>query len=105
MAVNAADDVYYPKASDGRRVELTEEALWQYIQDLENHYLEEESMLSYSQKVLKSISKRIMAVFGVVVAHPYLSILATVSGVYFLIKKINSSGGPETRPEGIEKAD
>ncbi|KAG0047876.1 hypothetical protein BGZ83_007141 [Gryganskiella cystojenkinii] len=105
MAVNSVDEVYYPKASDGRRVELTEEALWQYILDLENHSLEEESMLSYSQKTFRSLSNRISAVFGTVVAHPYLSILATVSGVYFLIKKINSSGGPETRPEGIEKAD
>lgn len=105
MAVNSVDEVYYAKAADGRRVELTEEALWQYIQDLEEGSLEEESMLSYAQKVFRNISSRVSGAAGTVAAHPYLALIVTVSGVYFLVKKVIAYVNEDTRPTGIEKAD
>ncbi|GJJ72042.1 hypothetical protein EMPS_04399 [Entomortierella parvispora] len=105
MAVNSIEEVYYAKAADGRRVELTEEALWQYIQDLESGSLEEESMLNYAQKVFRSISGHVSGVFSTVAAHPYIALIVVISSVYLLVKKAIAYVNEDVRPAGTVKAD
>ncbi|KAG0306964.1 hypothetical protein BGZ98_001386 [Dissophora globulifera] len=104
MAVNSQDEAYFPHGSDGRRVALDEEALLQYITDMETGALTEQSMLSYPEKVFRHISGNIWAVFGFVGNHPFASIMLGASLMYAVYRKLESSG-PELRPESVAKAD
>ncbi|KAG0250398.1 hypothetical protein BG011_008386 [Mortierella polycephala] len=104
MAVNSGQDVLYPHDADGRRVALEEEALLQYISDIEDGNLIEQSMLSYAQRTFKSVSDRATGVFGFVGDHPYATLLVGCGIVYAVVRKLGSSGS-ETRYEGLAKAD
>ncbi|KAG0199841.1 hypothetical protein BGX28_006968 [Mortierella sp. GBA30] len=104
VAVNSQDEVYYPHGADGRRVPMEEEALLEYVAGVESGSLEEQSMLSYTQKTFRHVSSRISSVFGFVGDHPYVSMILGSAAVYALVKKLGE-GGAEMRPDGLAKAD
>ncbi|KAI1295890.1 hypothetical protein EDD11_007698 [Mortierella claussenii] len=105
IAVNSQNEVFYPTAADGRRVAIEEEALLQYVADLEAGQLEERSMLSYAQKTFRRISGNVSSVFGFVGNHPFLSMIMGTTLVYGLVRKLGGNGGPESRAESLAKAD
>ncbi|KAG0224587.1 hypothetical protein BGX31_007933 [Mortierella sp. GBA43] len=104
LAVNSDREVYYPHASDGRRVPIEKAALLQYIADMETGDLTEQSMLSYSQRAIKHLSGQVSAVFGVVGNHPFLSVILAAALVYGLAKKAGAIGS-EPRLDNLSKAD
>ncbi|KAF9942972.1 hypothetical protein BGZ67_008603 [Mortierella alpina] len=104
VAVNSLEEVYYPHGADGRRVPLEEEALLEYIAGVETGSLEEQSMLSYMQKLFRQLSGRISSAFGFIANHPYVSMILGSAAVYALVKKLGDTGA-DIRPEGVAKAD
>ncbi|KAF9573978.1 hypothetical protein EC968_007664 [Mortierella alpina] len=104
VAVNSVEEVYYAHGADGRRVPLEEEALLEFIGGVETGSLEQQSMLSYTQKLFRQLSGRIASVFGFIASHPYVSMILGSAAVYALVKKLGDTGG-DFRPEGLAKAD
>ncbi|KAF9966584.1 hypothetical protein BGZ70_001893 [Mortierella alpina] len=104
VAVNSQEEVYYPHGADGRRVPLEEDAILEYVSGVETGSLEEQSMLSYMQKLFRQLSGRISAVFGFIGNHPYVSMILGSAAVYALVKKLGETGA-DVRPEGVAKAD
>ncbi|KAF8985885.1 hypothetical protein BGZ46_000988 [Entomortierella lignicola] len=104
VAVNSAKESFYPHGSDGRRVAIDEASLLQYIEDMEAGTLEEQSMLTATQKRFRNISTRIVNGLTFVGDHPYAAIIVLITVVYGVVRKLGSSG-PETRYEGLAKAD
>ncbi|KAF9354834.1 hypothetical protein BGX26_007320 [Mortierella sp. AD094] len=104
LAVNSAKEAFYPHDSDGRRVPIDQASLLQYIADIEAGTLEEQSMLSGTQKTFRRLSHRIVNGISLVIDHPYASILVGITIVYGIVRKLGS-GGPESRNEGLAKAD
>ncbi|KAF9896775.1 hypothetical protein BX616_006779 [Lobosporangium transversale] len=103
VAVNSLNEVFYPHASDGRRVAIEEEALLQYVSDIELGVLQEQSMLSYGQKVLRHVSSNIHSVFSFVGNHPYATVILGSALLYGLVRKLNAE--PDSRAEILAKAD
>ncbi|KAF9280404.1 hypothetical protein BGZ68_007246 [Mortierella alpina] len=104
VAVNSLEEVYYPHGADGRRVPLEEEALLEYVAGVEAGSLEQQSMLSYMQRLFRQLSGRISSAFGFIASHPYVSMILGSAAVYALVKKLGDTGA-DIRPEGIAKAD
>ncbi|KAF9399273.1 hypothetical protein BGX21_006521 [Mortierella sp. AD011] len=104
VAVSSAKEAFYPHDSDGRRVQIDQAALLQYIADIEAGTLEEQSMLSSTQLTFRRLSQRIANGISVVVDHPYVTILLVISIIYGIVRKLGGSG-PESRNEGLSKAD
>jgi hypothetical protein len=101
VAVNSQDEIFYPRASDGRRVPIEEAALLQYVYDMETGSLEEQSMLSYTQKTFRHVSNRTSSVFEFVGDHPYATMVLGAALVYGLVRKIGNSGSADS----VAKAD
>ncbi|KAF9102189.1 hypothetical protein BGX27_011131 [Mortierella sp. AM989] len=104
LAINGPKEIYIPNDSDGRRVLPEEAALLQYIADIEAGTLEEQSMLSTTQRTFRQLSGRIVNGLSFVRDHPYATIIVGVTVVYGIVRKLGGSG-PESRIEGLAKAD
>ncbi|KAF9432006.1 hypothetical protein BGZ76_011417 [Entomortierella beljakovae] len=105
IAVNSNNEAYYPHGSDGRRVGLDEVSIIQYIADIEDGNLDEQSMLSNAQRTMRNISVKITNGFSLVVDHPYVTITVLITVVYAIFRKLIQEGGPESRLDGVAKAD
>ncbi|KAG0367795.1 hypothetical protein BGX24_003092, partial [Mortierella sp. AD032] len=104
VAVNSDKEVLYPYASDERRVDFTEEALWEYILDMENGRLTEKSTISSTQRTFRQISHRVSSVFAVIAAHPFVTMILFSAAAYGVFR-IFCGASPEDRLDGLSKAD
>ncbi|KAK3829715.1 MAG: thioredoxin-like protein [Linnemannia gamsii] len=104
VAVNSDKEILYPYASDERRVDFTEEALWEYILDMENGRLTEKSTLSSTQRTFRQISHRVSSVFAVIAAHPFVTMILFSAAAYGVFR-ILCGASPEDRLDGLSKAD
>lgn len=104
VAVNSDQEIYYPNAADERRVAFDEEALWEYILDMEKGHLKEKSTISSTQRTFRQISNRVSSVFAFVVSHPFVTMILLSAVAYGLFKMLCGSG-PEDHLDGLSKAD
>ncbi|KAG0292270.1 hypothetical protein BGZ96_004393 [Linnemannia gamsii] len=104
VAVNSDQEIYYPNAADERRVAFDEEALWEYILDMEKGHLKEKSTISSTQRTFRQISNRVSSVFAIVASHPFVTMILFSAVAYGLFKMLCGSG-PEDRLDGLSKAD
>ncbi|KAF9910722.1 hypothetical protein EC991_005707 [Linnemannia zychae] len=104
VAVNSDKEILYPYASDERRVAFDEEALWEYILDVEKGSLTEKSTISSTQRAFRQVSHRVSSVFGFVAAHPFVTMILFSAGAYGIFRILCGSE-PEDRLGGLSKAD
>ncbi|KAF9127382.1 hypothetical protein BGW39_005919 [Mortierella sp. 14UC] len=104
VAVNSDKEILYPYASDERRVAFDEEALWEYILDVEKGSLTEKSTISSTQRTFRQISNRVSSVFGFIAAHPFVTMILFSAGAYGIFRLLCGSSS-EDRLDGLSKAD
>ncbi|KAF9934211.1 hypothetical protein FBU30_002904 [Linnemannia zychae] len=104
VAVNSDKETFYPYASDERRVAFDEEALWEYVQDMEKGRLTEKSTISSLQRSFRQISHRVSSGFAFVGDHPFVTMILFSAVAYGLFRVLcgNESDG---RLDGLSKAD
>ncbi|KAF9092549.1 hypothetical protein BGX23_004182 [Mortierella sp. AD031] len=104
VAVNSDKEIFYPYASDERRVAFDEDSLWEYILDIEKGNLQEKSTISTTQRTFRQISNRVSGVFAFVANHPFVTMILFSVAAYGLFKML-CGGGHEDRLDGLSKAD
>lgn len=104
VAVNSDQEMFYPNAADERRVAFDEEALWEYILDMEKGHLKERSTISSTQRTFRQISNRVSSVFALVASHPFVTMILFSAVAYGLFKMLCGNGA-EDRLGGLSKAD
>ncbi|KAF9389893.1 hypothetical protein CPB97_010406 [Podila verticillata] len=102
VAVNNNAELFYPVSTDGRRVELDQESLEEYIKAIQEGALEAQSTLSYTQKAFRQVQERVQSGASVISNHPFMTLALAAAVVYGVVKKLGAS---EQRYEGLAKSD